>query len=80
MDSAQLLGEMRVPPGNRLEALRGRSKGQWSIRINEQYRICFKWTEVGPEDIEITEYHYEVNYDGAHSDTQRADSPRRNVA
>jgi len=57
LDSAQSLGEMRVPPGNRFEALRGSRKGQWSIRINEQYRICFKWTEFGPDDVEITDYH-----------------------
>jgi len=57
LDSAVALEELRVPPGNRLEALSGVRKGQYSIRINDQYRICFQWTEIGPEDVEITDYH-----------------------
>ena len=57
LDSVQSLDELRVPPGNRLEALTGDRKGQFSIRINEQYRICFKWSESGPQDVEITDYH-----------------------
>jgi toxin HigB-1 len=57
LDSVIKLEELRVPPGNRLEALTGNRKGQFSIRINEQYRICFKWKEAGPYDIEITDYH-----------------------
>jgi len=57
LDLAQSLGEMRVPPGNRLEALSGNRKGQWSIRINDQYRICFRWADDGPADVEIVDYH-----------------------
>ncbi|MCI5210124.1 MAG: plasmid maintenance system killer protein [Candidatus Electrothrix sp. ATG2] len=57
LDSATLLDELRVPPGNRLEALSGDRKGQHSIRINKQYRICFRWTNSGPKDVEITYYH-----------------------
>lgn len=57
LDSVVSLNELRVPPGNHFEALRGDRKGQHSIRINEQYRICFKWTESGPINVEITEYH-----------------------
>ena len=57
LDSAGLLDDLRVPPGNRLEALTGNRKGQHSIRINEQYRICFEWTEDGPSDVEIVDYH-----------------------
>jgi proteic killer suppression protein len=48
---------LRLPPGNRLEALRGDRKGQHSIRINDQYRVCFVWTDAGPEQVEITDYH-----------------------
>ena len=50
--------DLRAPPGNRLEALRGDRAGQHSIRINGQYRICFTWTERGPEHVEIVDYHY----------------------
>ena len=57
LDSVIALEELRVPPGNRLEALTGNRKGQFSIRINDQYRICFKWKEAGPYDAEITDYH-----------------------
>jgi proteic killer suppression protein len=57
LDSVSSMDELRVPPGNRLEALSGNRKGQFSIRINDQYRICFKWTETGPVDVEITDYH-----------------------
>ena len=57
IDSAAELDDLRVPPGNRLEALRGNRKGQYSIRINEQYRICFNWTPTGAENVEITDYH-----------------------
>lgn len=49
--------ELRVPPGNRLEKLAGTRKGQYSIRINQQWRICFRWTDSGPEDVEIVDYH-----------------------
>lgn len=51
------LDELRVPAGNRLEALKGNRAGQCSIRINEQYRICFVWGQDGPEQVEITDYH-----------------------
>jgi len=57
LDSVVSLDELRVPPGNRLETLSGKRKGQLSIRINDQFRICFKWTETGPDDVEITDYH-----------------------
>lgn len=57
LDSVIALKELRIPPGNKLEALSGNRKGQYSIRINQQYRICFKWTDYGPADIEITDYH-----------------------
>ena len=56
LDSVTSLNEFRVPPGNRLEALRKNRNGQHSIRINDQYRVCFKWTESGPEDVEVTDY------------------------
>jgi proteic killer suppression protein len=57
LDSAGALGDLRVPPGNRLEALKGSRKGRYSIRINEQFRICFAWTASGPADVEVTDYH-----------------------
>ncbi len=57
LDSVERLQDLRVPPGNRLEALSGNRQGQHSIRINEQYRICFRWTEEGPTDVEIVDYH-----------------------
>jgi toxin HigB-1 len=56
VDQAGELGDLRVPPGNRLEALRGDREGQYSIRINNQYRICFRWTDAGPEDVEVADY------------------------
>ncbi len=57
LDSAGVLVDLRIPPGNRLEALKGDRSGQHSIRINDQYRICFLWTENGPEDVEVVDYH-----------------------
>ena len=51
------LDDLRVPPGNRLEALRGDRAGQYSIRINDQWRLCFRWTAAGAEDVEIVDYH-----------------------
>ena len=51
------LDDLRVPPGNRLEALKGDRAGQHSIRINDQYRVCFRWTAGGAEDVEIVDYH-----------------------
>ncbi|MFJ2620649.1 type II toxin-antitoxin system RelE/ParE family toxin [Glutamicibacter sp. NPDC087344] len=55
--SAEALDDLRVPPGNRLEALKGDRAGQHSIRINDQWRICFRWTDAGPEEVEIVDYH-----------------------
>ena len=57
LDSVIFLEELRVPPGIRLEPLSKDGKGQHSIRINDQYRICFIWTETGPMNVEITDYH-----------------------
>ncbi len=57
MDAAETLDDLRVPPGNRLEALRGDRTGRHSIRINQQWRICFTWTPAGPENVEIVDYH-----------------------
>jgi len=57
LDAAERLGDLMVPPGNRLEKLAGDRAGQHSIRINRQWRICFRWTDGGPEDVEITNYH-----------------------
>jgi len=57
LDAAESLDFLRSPPGNRLEALKGDRKGQYSIRINDQYRICFRWTPQGPNDVEIVDYH-----------------------
>jgi proteic killer suppression protein len=55
--AAATLNDLRVPPGNRLEELTADRKGQHSIRINEQWRICFRWTRKGAEDVEIVDYH-----------------------
>ena len=55
--AAGSLDDLRIPPGNRLEALKGDRKGQHSIRINEQWRICFRWTQAGPKAVEIVDYH-----------------------
>jgi proteic killer suppression protein len=60
LNQAQVLADLRVPPGNRLEALRGARAGQYSIRINQQWRICFTWSEGGPGDVEIVDYHDEA--------------------
>jgi len=57
LDSVEQLEELKVPPGNRLENLSGNRKGQCSIRINEQYRICFIWSDPGPSEVEIVDYH-----------------------
>jgi proteic killer suppression protein len=57
LDSVASLEELRIPPGNRLETLKGNRKGQFSIRINEQYRICFGWTDSEPIEVEIVDYH-----------------------
>ncbi|MFP4029575.1 MAG: type II toxin-antitoxin system RelE/ParE family toxin [Candidatus Brocadiia bacterium] len=57
LDSAESLADLRIPPGNRLKALKGGRSGQYSIRINSQYRICFLWSDVGPRQVEIVDYH-----------------------
>ncbi len=57
VNAAAKLEDLRVPPGNRLEALKGGRKGQHSIRVNQQWRVCFRWTESGPADVEIVDYH-----------------------
>lgn len=57
VDSVTTLNDLRSPPGNQLEALKGDRKGQYSIRINDQYRICFVWTDTGPDGVEIADYH-----------------------
>jgi proteic killer suppression protein len=57
LDAARTLAFLRSPPGNRLEALRGDRAGQFSIRINDQWRLCFVWTDDGPTEVEIVDYH-----------------------
>ena len=57
LDAAQTLEFLRSPPGNRLEALKGDRKGRYSIRINDQFRLCFRWTAEGPTEVEIVDYH-----------------------
>jgi len=57
LDIAARLSDLKVPPGNRLEALKGDRVGQYSILINDQWRVCFRWTEAGAEDVEIADYH-----------------------
>jgi toxin HigB-1 len=58
LNQARMLADLRVPPGNRLEALRADRQGQHSIRTNDQWRICFVWNEGGPLDVEIVDYHF----------------------
>jgi toxin HigB-1 len=57
LDAAISLADLRIPPGNRLERLSGDRQGQHSVRINDQYRICFRWTDNGPEQVTIADYH-----------------------
>lgn len=57
LNQARKIEDMRIPPGNRLEALKGNREGQLSIRINDQWRICFEWNEGGPAHVEIVDYH-----------------------
>jgi len=59
MNNARIIDDLRVPPGNRPEPLKGLRKGQWSIRINQQWRICFRWSDGGADDVEIIDYHDE---------------------
>ena len=57
LEIAGSLNELRIPPGNHLESLKGDRIGQHSIRVNDQFRICFTWTQAGPRDVEIVDYH-----------------------
>lgn len=57
LEIANRLDDLRVPPGNHLEALKNNRSGQYSIRINDQWRLCFRWTDAGAEDVEIVDYH-----------------------
>ncbi len=57
LEIANSLQDLRIPPGNRLEQLKGNRKGQYCIRINDQFRICFRWTSRGAEEVEIVDYH-----------------------
>jgi proteic killer suppression protein len=57
LNQAATLGDLRAPPNNRLEKLKGERDGQYSIRINDQWRVCFRWTESGTEGVEIVDYH-----------------------
>ena len=57
LDAAEQIGDLRIPPGNRLEKLRGDRKGQYSIRVNDQWRICFRWHAGDAYDVEIVDYH-----------------------
>jgi proteic killer suppression protein len=57
LEIAGRLDDLRAPPGNRLEALKGKRAGQHSIRVNDQFRVCFVWTQAGPADVEIVDYH-----------------------
>ena len=57
LDAAEALADLRVPPGNRLEKLKGRRSGQYSIRINDQWRVCFGWKDGDAHDVEIVDYH-----------------------
>lgn len=59
LDSVASLQDLKIPPGNHLEALSGNRKGQHSIRVNDQYRICFIWMDQGPDEVEIVDYHQE---------------------
>jgi proteic killer suppression protein len=57
LNRAERLDDLRVPPGNRLEALAGDRAGQYSVRVNDQFRVCFRWTTDGPTEVEIVDYH-----------------------
>lgn len=57
MNRVRAVADLRIPPGNRLEHLRGRRAGQYSIRINDQYRVCFRWEDEYADEVEITDYH-----------------------
>ena len=77
LDSADELRDLHSPPGNHLEVLRGRRSGQHSFRINDQYRICFVWSDAGPKDVEIVDYHERLTRGvdhGAYSNRSCSDS------
>jgi proteic killer suppression protein len=57
LDAAQTMEDLKNPPGNRLEALKGDRKGQWSIRVNDQWRVCFRWSDGDASDVEMVDYH-----------------------
>ncbi len=57
LEIAGCLNDLRIPPGNKLEKLSGKREGQYSIRINDQFRICFEWTQAGAKNVEIVDYH-----------------------
>jgi proteic killer suppression protein len=57
LDASGKIDDLRIPPSNRLEALSGKRRGQWSVRINDRYRICFEWNADGAHNVEITDYH-----------------------
>lgn len=57
LNAAETLNDLRIPPGNRLEALKGDRAGQYSIRVNDQFRICFRWTQNGPSGVQLIDYH-----------------------
>ena len=57
LDVAVALRDLRAPPGNRLEALKGARRGRHSVRVNDQFRICFRWTDRGPDEVELVDYH-----------------------
>jgi proteic killer suppression protein len=57
LNAAERIGDLAVPPGNKLEKLKGDRAGQYSIRVNDQYRICFMWADSGPKDVELVDYH-----------------------
>lgn len=57
LNNARTLQDLRIPPANRLEALKGDREGQYSLRINDQWRICFRWTAAGADDVDIIDYH-----------------------
>ena len=57
LNQAAVLDDLRAPPANRLEKLKGDRAGQWSVRVNDQYRVCFVWTEHGPEGVQLVDYH-----------------------
>jgi len=71
LDAAAKLDDLQAPPGNRLEALSGGRKGQHSIGINNQWRICFRWTEEGPYDVEIVDYPYGGSTSPHHDPSRR---------